>query len=332
MKRCAMKRNGFTLVELLVVIAIIGILIALLLPAVQAAREAARRLQCSNNMKQLVLALHNYEGTHGVLPPTAFVYGKDINGNNLQGNELSWNVFVLPFIEKTGLYEQFSFVPGAWNSGPNREGGPDADGKYKSLIAINPVEAFFCPSAQNRIAAHGSSTPQNPVRKTYNSHYYGVAGPKIPAGLPNPWGYEYQPTGNYGGYAQDGVLYNDSAVKFSEITDGLSNTFMLGEMAMHEDNVYGSTANWYGGDGANWVRGISFTGMSSSKNVLFGVNVMPSENGFYDFNDLPFSSMHPGGAQFGKCDGSVSFVDEDMAMGVYWATCSRHKGEPEVVE
>ena len=322
-----MKRNGFTLVELLVVIAIIGILIALLLPAVQAAREAARRLQCSNNLKQLVLALHNYEGTHGVLPPTSFVY----DGKQLMGNELSWNCFILPFIEKMAIYEQLSFVPGQFHADPNRQGGPDADGKYKSLVAINPIEAFFCPSAQNRIAAHGSSTPQNPVRKTYNSHYFGVAGPKIPSGLPNQWGYEYK-SGNYGGYAQDGVLFNDSAVKFSDITDGLSNTFMLGEMAMHEDNVYGSTANWYGGDGANWVRGISFGGMASSKNVLFGVNVMPSAAGFYDFNDLPFSSMHPGGAQFAKCDGSVSFVDEDVAMGVYWATCSRHKGEPEVIK
>ncbi len=322
-----MRRNGFTLVELLVVIAIIGILIALLLPAVQAAREAARRMQCANNLKQLALAMHNYEGTHGVLPPTAFEFTA-----TLRGNELSWNCFILPFIEKMSIYEQFSFVPGQWNSGPKREGGPDADGKYKSLVALNPIEAFFCPSATNRIAAHGSSTLLNPERKTYNSHYFGVAGPKIPPGLPNPHGYVYKPGGSYGGYAQDGVLYNDSAVKFSEITDGLSNTFMLGEMAMHEDNSYGTTANWYGGDGANWVRGISFTGMSSSKNVVFGVNVMPSSAGFYDFNDLPFSSMHPGGAQFAKCDGSVSFVDEDMAMGVYWATCSRHRGEPEVVE
>ena len=268
-----MKRNAFTLVELLVVIAIIGILIALLLPAVQAAREAARRLQCSNNLKQLVLAMHNYEGTHNVLPPTAFEYVQ--NDSTKTGNELSWNCFILPFIEKMAICEQLSFVSGEFHHPRNgdRRGGPDADGKFKSLVAVNPIEAFFCPSATNRIAAHGSSTPLNPTRKTYNSHYFGVAGPKISPGLPNPWGYEYQNIGSYGGYAQDGVLYNDSAVKFSEITDGLSNTFMLGEMAMHEDNVYGSTANWYGGDGANWVRGISFTGCrvprtSSSESTL----------------------------------------------------------------
>src|SRR6059036_1967376 len=98
-------RSAFTLVELLVVIAIIGVLVALLLPAVQAAREAARRAQCSNNLKQLSLALHNYENTHNTLPPAG-----------IDSNQMSWTVLLLPFFEQQALYDQFNFNKGSWNS------------------------------------------------------------------------------------------------------------------------------------------------------------------------------------------------------------------------
>src|SRR5439155_5143354 len=99
------RRSGFTLVELLVVIAIIGVLVALLLPAVQAAREAARRSQCSNNLKQLSLALHNYEGTHNTLPPAG-----------IDSNQMSWTVLLLPFFEQQALYDQFNFNKGSWQA------------------------------------------------------------------------------------------------------------------------------------------------------------------------------------------------------------------------
>ena len=303
-------RHGFTLVELLVVIAIIGILIALLLPAVQAAREAARRAQCTNSLKQLVLAMHNYESTHRSLPPGA-----------LECNDLSWNVFILPFIEQQSLYEKFDFNYGNFHGGPNRE-GPN-----KSINALNPVNDFFCPSATNLFACHPSSTLVD-GRKTYTSHYYGVAGPKIPGST------EYEcenPTHQYGGFAKDGVLYKDSKTRIGDITDGTSNTFILGEIAFTEENSY-SKALVGGGDGANWVRGLAFEGMSSAKNVVDGINIMPFAVGWYQFNDMSFSSMHPGGAQFAKCDGSVNFVDEDINMGIYRATASRAKGELEVVK
>src|SRR5262245_22393651 len=98
-------RRAFTLVELLVVIAIIGVLVALLLPAVQAAREAARRMRCSNNLKQLSLGLHNYEDVHKTLPPAG-----------INTNQMSWLVLVLPYIEQTNLYDRFNFNAGAWNA------------------------------------------------------------------------------------------------------------------------------------------------------------------------------------------------------------------------
>src|SRR2546427_5297251 len=97
-------RSGFTLVELLVVIAIIGVLVALLLPAVQAAREAARRMSCSNNLKQLSLALHNYESTFSSLPPAG-----------IDTNQMSWVVMLLPYMEQQPLFDKFNFAKGAWN-------------------------------------------------------------------------------------------------------------------------------------------------------------------------------------------------------------------------
>ena len=99
------QRTAFTLVELLVVIAIIGVLVALLLPAVQSAREAARRSQCTNNLKQLSLALHNYETVHNTLPPAG-----------IDSNQMGWTVLLLPFFEQQALYDQFNFNKGAWNA------------------------------------------------------------------------------------------------------------------------------------------------------------------------------------------------------------------------
>lgn len=313
-----LRHKGFTLVELLVVIAIIGILIALLLPAVQAAREAARRAQCTNNLKQLVLATHNYESAHKHFPPGALI-----------SNGLSWNVFVLPYIEQQDLYDKFDFNAGAFNGPPNRE-GPN-----KSINALNPVNDFFCPSATVRIASHPSSTMED-GRKTYNTHYFAVAGPKIPGS--NFYEYVTSPTtqypkaDKYGGYALDGVMYLDSTTRIRDITDGTTNTFMLGEIAFNNYNTY-SLGLIGGGDGANWVRGwATFGGTSSTKNVVEGINIMPVGNGVYNFNDMAFSSMHPDGAHFARCDGSVTFVNEDVSMDVYRATCSRAKGELEVIK
>lgn len=299
--------HGFTLVELLVVITIIGILIALLLPAVQAAREAARRLQCTNHLKQLALAMHNYSQTHSVLPPGA-----------LTCNGLSWHVFILPYIEQTPLYNKFSFAAGDFNGGSNQE-GPN-----KNIHGLNVIDTFMCPSATQRLATHGSSTLLD-GRKTYSKHYFGVAGPKGN----DPFGIAYSTstvtTSTGDDFATSGVLGRDSKVKFADITDGTSKTFLLGEIAMPEGSYY---SPYHGGDGASWVRGIAFTsGMSSCKNVLVGINESSPT-----FNDESFSSEHPGGAVFAWCDGSVNYVSETIDLALYKSTASRNANELKVLE
>ena len=303
-------RWGFTLVELLVVIAIIGILIALLLPAVQSAREAARRMTCTNNLKQLALAMHTYHQAHSSFPP-----------GTLACNNLSWNCFILPYIEQQPLYEMFekygTFNEGTFNEGTNNEGQHKAN-----LLALHAVAAFLCPSNPGTQAHHGSSKLKNPERKTYASHYYGVAGP---LGTNHVTGvaYDVQATGHiYGDFALDGVLRFNRSIKIRDITDGTSNTLMLGEIGLD------------GGDGSNWVRGTGFgtaspAGQTSCKNVAYGINT-PYETSL-GINNQPFSSRHPAGASFARADGSVTFVSETVDMTTYQSTCSRNGRERETV-
>ncbi len=299
MKNQNIRQRAFTLVELLVVIAIIGILIALLLPAVQAAREAARRSQCSNHLKQLSLGLHNYHDTHGAFPPGA-----------LSVNGLSWRVFLLPFIEQKPLYDKFSFVAGEFNAGANRE-GPD-----KSVYALNRINGFLCPSAERDQATHGSSTLLNPDRKTYMAHYFGVAGPMGTNTYTNAT-YESttSPSSAQGGFATQGMLLLNASIKMAHVTDGTSNTLFVGEIAKP------------GGDGANWVRGYASGGNAASKNIMRGINVSTETEISGQYNHWSFGSRHPGGAQFGLVDGSVRFVSETIDMAIYKAIASRNGQE-----
>ncbi|MGD9126322.1 MAG: DUF1559 domain-containing protein, partial [Planctomycetia bacterium] len=134
---CKRPATGFTLVELLVVIAIIGILIALLLPAIQAAREAARRMQCSNNLKQIGLAFENYHGAHSCYPSAYIVQAGGVNfnsGTHDAGPGWAWGTLLLPFMEQNPLYEQIDFDYPCWHA--NNE-----------AVAKTPVSGFLCPSA-----------------------------------------------------------------------------------------------------------------------------------------------------------------------------------------
>jgi prepilin-type N-terminal cleavage/methylation domain-containing protein len=302
--------GGFTLVELIVVVAILGFLMALLLPAVQGARETARRIQCGNNQKQIGIAIQAFQNAMRVFP----------QGSNTV-NQLSWRVFVLPQLEQQAVYDQFDFGPGQFNGGANRE-GPN-----KSIVALNKIDGYHCPSASRILATDGSSTLIGPTRQTFNAHYYGVAGPK---GVNPATGQSYPHVayGVYGGYAEGGILYRDSMTDPAAVRDGLSNTLMVGEIAV--PNVSSWTTSWHGGgDGGNWIRGgccenTNPSGTAGTKNVDVGINAPPLL-----INDCPFSSAHAGaGALFLRGDGSVSFVGEAIPIDVYKALCSRRGGEP----
>ncbi|PQO40244.1 DUF1559 domain-containing protein [Blastopirellula marina] len=193
------RRSGFTLVELLVVIAIIGVLIALLLPAVQQAREAARRMSCSNQLKQLGLALHNYHDT-----TSSFPYGS--RGSS---NMVGWHVAILPFIEQGNLYDQMDMTV-------NYDTGVNAP--FRST----KMDPFLCPS--------GSSEKADDNSAYFTTHYYGVMGP---TGTNPQTGVAYKEntSGSHGGFSKEGMWYHNEVRKMRDMIDGTSNTFALGEIS-----------------------------------------------------------------------------------------------------
>jgi len=296
-------RRGFTLVELLVVIAIIGILIALLLPAVQAAREAARRLQCANHLKQLGLALHNYHTAHQTLPP-----------GGVTSNGLSYVVMLLPYLEQKSLYDQFNFDAGQWWIVPN---GSSSESNGKIEHSLNKLPMIQCPSSneeRSNLTNYGERIPPNENGvDPFTTHYYGIAGP---LGTNPTTGDEYKSEGatTFGVQATEGVLYKDSRVRFEHIKDGTSNTFALGEISWHGYRAY-----------RTWIRGSTLNGeaMGSCKNVRSPINAGLT----YSFNDGTFGSQHPGGTQFALCDGSVTFVSESVDHAILLSTASRNGGE-----
>ncbi|HTN04011.1 MAG TPA: DUF1559 domain-containing protein [Planctomycetaceae bacterium] len=193
--RRSRSRSGFTLIELLVVIAIIAILIALLLPAVQQAREAARRTQCKNNLKQIGLALHNYESTFGRLPPSMAI-NPTVTGNS------SWSVHgrIMPYIDQANFYNKIDLQKG-WSDPVNA-----------AVVSGNRVPGYVCPSdAKSDLARTASGVSLYCTNYGFN---FGT------------W-FVYDPTTGQGG---NGLFFPNSSVKFGDITDGLSNTLMASEV------------------------------------------------------------------------------------------------------
>ncbi|MSU77930.1 MAG: DUF1559 domain-containing protein [Gemmataceae bacterium] len=303
------KRAAFTLIELLVVIAIIAILIALLVPAVQKVREAAARLQCQNNVKQVGLALHGFHDANKGFPKAGEL-----------STQLSWHVFVLPFLDQLPLYDRFNLTPGTYNGSPNNMG------PGRNEIALNLVSVYQCPSSNLRQMA--TNSPPNNVNLSeimsgvipYTTHYYGVMGPlgTNPAtGAP----YLMDPNGmaTHGGLALQGIFLRDVAVlanskvgvKAVQVSDGTSNTLMVGELSWVND----ITGTRY----RSWVRGCDAAPVcAGAKNVVNGIN-SPS---ITLFNEISFGSMHTGGANFVLGDGSVRFISQTINLGAYRSLAS----------
>ena len=282
----ALRKQGFTLVELLVVIAIIGILIALLLPAVQAAREAARRSQCSNNLKQIGLGLQNYHDTFKVFPP-----GSINSPDNLGGESLTGWVLILPFIEQTALHDLWDF-----NYGQLHSANYDAN--------RTPVDAYFCPS-KPRTTEMG---PDNPANQYASSAYGDYA-------LSNGTGHINNSHANY----QRGMFGQNSNCRMRDILDGTSNTIAAGEKCTEWDSLASPQYRW----GWHAARNMCYP---MNREVLTEDNPdypFVKEDGAVvtnvDWNDqwANFGGEHPGGAQFVAADGAVHFVSETIEMDLY---------------
>jgi prepilin-type N-terminal cleavage/methylation domain-containing protein/prepilin-type processing-associated H-X9-DG protein len=293
--------RAFTLIELLVVIAIIAVLIGLLLPAVQKVREAAARAQCTNNLKQIALGMHNYNSAYGSFPPGWLDFGAPAYGipNPPTGfvgpyePGWAWGTFILPFIEQQNLYNLF-------NPPPTPLGAVFA--KSPALLQT-PQKLYLCPS-------DGYVGPQGPylnANRVFNSvpgapfymalsNYVGCAGNNNSTG---------DPDGN-------GVFYTqNAATTIGQITDGTSNTFLVGERANKNANQYLSMAGlaygMNGGDADDYAGDQAVVGWTDyqiqSGNTGTGL-VLPQNS---------FGSMHIGGANFAFCDGHVQFISNSIA-------------------
>ncbi len=324
------RRTGFTLVELLVVIAIIGILIGMLLPAVQQVREAARRTECANNVRQNVLAAHNYESAHSSFPPGNFWLQHPDTSNNW-GN--SYWIAMLPFLEQGNLSSLYSNEGGGWTG---HTGGP---GMVNREVLRGVLIPFLkCPSSSmpdfpvtytakvmgDSLGEEGGVTGMSPC-------YAGITGssehisaePGDENGIDSAGGILLQPA--------RGV--NETTVTFGQIPDGSSNTILLGEQS-----------DWLIGDDGEMLDG------RSDSNHGFNMGTKGNNNG-RRFNlttvrhpinmrsataavgsmgntgpNRPIISAHPGGAHVGVADGSVQFLSEDTSLEILFNLADRDDG------
>jgi prepilin-type N-terminal cleavage/methylation domain-containing protein len=340
------SRSGFTLVELLVVIAIIGILVALLLPAVQAAREAARKIGCANNLKQLALGCQNYLDVHHTLPLN---YGSVGPGGSLwtepahpSARQTSWILQCLPFIEQRTLYDQVNFNIDVTLDPRNFSGGANIASPARpsnAWVARQPVPGLICPSDGVTVSKVLSSRANRQAGGAAwgVTNYKGVSGANWSWGNfrvvpPSPYAEtQFGPTGD-GMDLGNGVFFRGAipgrpcATRTSAITDGLSSTLMIGEAV----GAWSTHTWWF------WLNGTTATTaipLNVRAQCYMGLK-LPSKNAGLaacasDWaNNCSFMSLHPGGAQFALADASVRFLQDTVDLDVYRGLATISNSEP----
>lgn len=292
-------RAAFTLIELLVVMAIIAILVALLLPAVQQAREAARRSQCKNNLKQLGLALYGYEVAHKIFPP-GWIAVQDGAADPIGESGFGWGTLILPHLDQAALHARFDFrLP------------LDAAIHRGWISTVLPT--FVCPSSGSQPIVFQTMDRRNTLLDLATANYVGVFGTvnlKDCGQPPGTW-----PVTLKGQCLSDGPFFHNSDVRARDFRDGLSSTFLVGERNGAElPGFYPFYATWSGA-----LPGIPD---AAARTVGQSIHVVNRGNDPYGF-----SSPHAGGGQFLQADGSVRFVSENVQEGVFQALSTRAGGE-----
>lgn len=317
MKRC--RRAGFTLIELLVVIAIIAILIALLLPAVQQAREAARRTQCKNNLKQIGLALHNYHDVFNCFP-----FAQEDASSSPNDRSYSAISQMLPYLDQAPLYNSINFSLSHLDAA-------------NTVARMTEVPMFRCPSdPQSNIAGQGGAINYMANKGTNVLWLSPSMGPPSNASLP----------------AANGVMFYQSRIRIGDITDGSSNTGAFAERVLADGNnglvsplsdvFFSPLAPTTADEARTMCRAVDINDLANQFPLFMGAPWMHGQHTYMHIDtpnsrscgfftvlraDMPPSSRHVGGVHLQLCDGSVKFVSENIDLNLWRGIGTRNNGE-----
>jgi prepilin-type N-terminal cleavage/methylation domain-containing protein/prepilin-type processing-associated H-X9-DG protein len=314
------RHRGFTLIELLVVIAIMAVLIALLLPAVQSAREAARRVQCTNNLKQIGLAIHLYEGVCGCFPSgylSAPGFGFVDPNTGDWGPGWGWLTLLLPGVEQRSLYDSLNINLACWEIANT------------TSVRFSP-SVYLCPSANNPSLTAGILDAN---MNLWQAAFFGRANYVHNVGMNDVW--SAPATVNYDDpvAGANGPIYRNSRVSYAAVTDGLSNTIAAGERTPFlSDSVWpgvvpGSAHFSYGQfTNDDWDGPGSYVASNSGPSIYEAPAIIHPPNSPVGDTDEMYS-LHPGGANVLMCGGSVRFIKQSIALVTWAALSSRCGGE-----